>query len=128
MGNYVCNRSKNIDLKMSNGGFTVFLTVLGLSGSILATTTKEKELILWLLEHDIEVRGLGCGGFDIEDIPWEYANYENEKYFLIKVIEGAKSKLGWDTLDYTPNEEIIFSNLDKFIELVSNYRPANAVC
>lgn len=79
MGNYIFNRSNNLDFGMSNGGLTVFLTVLGLSGTLSANTKKEKELILWLMEHDIEVRGLGNGGFDVEDIPWDVINFEIEK-------------------------------------------------
>jgi hypothetical protein len=46
MGNYITNRSNNLDISMSNGGLTVFLTVLGLSGTLSANTKKENELIL----------------------------------------------------------------------------------
>ncbi|WNR42926.1 hypothetical protein [Paenibacillus roseipurpureus] len=125
MGNYIFNRSNNLDFKMSNGGLTVFLTVLGLSGTLLANTKKEKELILWLMEHDIEVRGLGNGGFDVEDMPWDETNFEMEKEFLMKVVMGAKSRVGWDSLDYAPNEELVRANLDNFIELVRILEPEN---
>ncbi|MDU0206345.1 hypothetical protein ACYEXS_35550 [Paenibacillus sp. MAH-36] len=125
MGNYIFNRSNNLDFGMSNGGLTVFLTVLGLSGTLSANTKKEKELILWLMEHDIEVRGLGNGGFDVEDIPWDVINFEIEKEFLVNVIQGAKQKIGWDTLDYVPNEELIMSYLGSFMEMIRILAPEN---
>lgn len=121
MGNCVTNDSIDCYFSMSNGGFTVFLTVLGLSGSVLATTKKEMELILWLLEHDIEVRGLGNGGFDVAEMPWEYTNFDTEQEFLIDVIKSALSKLGWDKLNYNPNEEIVFGFLNNFMELILKF-------
>jgi len=106
-------------LSISNTGTTVLLTVLGLSGSRIAQSSKEKELIIWLVEHDQIVRGFGNVGFDISDIPWSYTNFEYEKEFFIKVIDGAKQKLGWETLDYKPNVEIIFPFLDTLRKMIN---------
>jgi hypothetical protein len=110
-------------LSMSNGGTAVFLSALVLSGSRLAIEEKEKELIIWISEHDDTVRGRGCNEFDICDIPWDFENFEKERSFIIKVIEGAKEKLGWETLDYKPNESFIFSYLDTFMSLIMNFNP-----
>ncbi|TVY07501.1 hypothetical protein FPZ49_23750 [Paenibacillus cremeus] len=63
----------------------------------------------------------GNAGFDIEEIPWEYSKFKVERDFLFKVVEGTKSKLGWDTLDYTPNEERIVFYLDNFKELILRF-------
>lgn len=110
-------------LCMSNGGTAVFLSVLVLSGSRLAQEKKEKELIIWISEHDDTVRGRGCNGFDIEDIPWDFNNFERERSFILKVIEGAREKLGWETLHYELNEAFVFSYLDTFKNLIINFDP-----
>jgi len=114
----------NIDewLSISNGGTTVLLTVIGLSGSIIAQSNKEKDILLWILEHDQEVRGLGNAGFDICDIPWDSENFEAEKNFLIRVIDGANQKLGWDKLDYEPNESRIYIYIDKLKDLITKFQ------
>jgi hypothetical protein len=48
LSNWINIRTQNVDFGLSNGGMTVFLTVLGLSGSELANDDKEKDFILWL--------------------------------------------------------------------------------
>jgi hypothetical protein len=127
VGNFIGMHSKEgaSGFKMSNGSMNVLLTLLGLSGSELAVTQKEKEIILWLVEHDQEVRGLGNSGFDIDEMPWELETYEMEKEFLIRVICGAKKKIGWDKLDYAPNMEIMDSLLDGFYDLINNFSSEN---
>ncbi len=110
-------------LIMSNGGTAVFLTVLVLSGSRLAQEKKEKELIIWISDHDDTVRGRGCNSFDIEEIPWDFNDFEGEKSFILKVIDGAREKLGWETLDYEPNEAFVYSYLDIFERLIMNFDP-----
>jgi hypothetical protein len=106
---------------MSNGGMAVFLSVIVLSGSRIAIEKKEKEMIQWFSEQDDTIRGRGCNGFDICDMPWEKENFEKERAFLLKVIAGAKEKLGWNTLSYEPNEDIIFGYLEKFKTLLVNF-------
>lgn len=113
----------NIDewLSMSNGGTSVFITVLVLSGSRMAEGQREKELIVWLAEHDQDVVGIGTVGFDISDMPWTRENFADEKAFIIRVIEGAETKLGWKTLNYEPSEERILSYLSSFKRLVEGF-------
>ncbi|WP_297424481.1 hypothetical protein [Clostridium sp.] len=114
---------KNVEewLGMSNGGMAVFLTVIVLSGSRLAIKKKEKEIIQWFVEQDDTVRGRGCNGFDICDIPWEKETFEKERQFLLKVLDGAKAKLGWEVLSYQPNEDFVFRYLEKFETLLLNF-------
>ncbi len=109
-------------LSMSNGGTAVFLSALVLSGSRLAKKKKEKELIVWISEHDDTVRGRGCNEFDISEIPWDFDNFEKERGFIINVIDGVKNKLGWETLDYKPNESLVFTYLDTFKRLLMNFK------
>lgn len=106
-------------ISMSNGLTSVFIDVLSLSGSKLAVTDDEKRLIVWLSEKDQSKVGIGTVGFDICEMPFDRNNLEKEKLFLLKVITQAKNKLGWNCLDYTPNEEMLFLQLDLFSELIS---------
>jgi len=50
-------------ISMSNGLTSVFIEVLVISGSILANTDREKELIIWLAQRDQSVVGIGTVGF-----------------------------------------------------------------
>lgn len=115
---------KNNDewLCMSNGGTSVLLTVLVLSGSRIAKIKREKELIIWLAEHDQNAAGLGTVGFDISGMPWIKGGFKSEKEFLIQVIEGAFAKAGWETLDHEPDEDIVFGFLSTFQKLVEGFR------
>ena len=120
------NDSENIG--MSNGLTDVFINVLVLSGSIIARTAEEKRLIVWLAEKDQSKVGVGTVGFDVCEMPWNGETFEENRAFLLKVIEAAKNKSGWEFLDYTPNEELLFPCLDKFMQLISkigtdNFKP-----
>lgn len=64
--------------------------------------------------------GIGTVGFNICDMPWNIQTFEQDKTFLIKTASEVKNKYMWEYLDYTPNEEMLFRCIDKFIALVSN--------
>lgn len=119
MSNYIGMNSD--DLFMSNVLTDVFLNVLILSGSRLATTEDEKRLIVWLAERDQSKRGGGTVGFDIGEMPWNPENFSESKTFMLNVIRFAEQRLGWETLDYTPNKEMIFPALKKFYKMVSEF-------
>ena len=106
-------------IRMSNGLTDVFINVLVLSGSALSQTPEEKRLIVWLAEKDQSKVGMGTVGFDICDMPWNGETFEENRAFLLNVIEAAKNKAGWELLDYTPNEELLFPCFDKFMQLIS---------
>lgn len=113
----------NKSLSMSNGTSAVFFTVLGLSGSRLAKSKKKKEIIIWPLEKDQEYIGRGAVGFNICDIPWEIDTFMEERNFLLNVIRRVKEKIGWETLNYNPNEEFVFPNIDTFFDMINEFNP-----
>lgn len=121
MSNIICFNS-NISVKdglcMSNGLTDVFINVLLLSGSKLAKTVSEKRMVVWLAEKD-QTLGIGTVGFDICDMPWSIDTFDEDKMFIIKIIEEAKNKSDWKKLDYIPNENLLFPCLEKFSKLVS---------
>lgn len=105
-------------LTMSNGATAAFINVLCLSGGRLAKTESQKRFMVFLAECNQSVRGLGVVGFDIVDMPWAKDSFEEDKEFMLDVIEGVKNELGWKTLDYEPNEERILRNMETFRKLI----------
>lgn len=122
MANYISfNDNASFDddsVKMSNGGTDVLINVLALSGSELAETDSEKRLIVYLSERDQIIR-LGVVGFCITDMPWDKDTFSRDKEFIIKVIDGARNRLGWEKLGYEPNVEIVSRYLDSFEGLIN---------
>ncbi len=125
MGNIIRlhKNHENIDewLSMSNGLTSVFISVLVLSGSSSAKIDREKELIIWLAEHDQDKIGIGTVGFDIDRMPWNKNYFEEEKLFILNVIKGAQDKIGWDKLSYSPDTDRIFYSLEKFYQLINAF-------
>lgn len=112
MANMICYEKKNMDMMCSNGIMDVLLTTIGLSGSYLAEQWYEKDLIVWLMEKDQSVVGLGTVGFDVSEIPWQKSYFQEQKEFLYKTLQCTKKCVGWDTLDYTPNKALLFEKID----------------
>jgi len=112
--NYKSNKD---NLNMSNGGTSVFINVLCLSGGRIAETESQKRFMVFFAEKNQNVCGSGTVGFDIVDMPWDKNSFDEDKAFILKVIEGARQKLGWETLGYTPNEELVMEYLDTFYKL-----------
>jgi len=108
-------------LQMSNSTTDVFIDVLIISGSFIAQTHWQKELIVFLSLNDQEIKGLGCVGFDIYELGWKVDIFEDQKSFLLNVIDSALKKMNWEVLNYEPNEELIFTNLKRFREMIINY-------
>lgn len=120
MGNIIrFNEHTPVDdwICMSNGTTDVFINVLALSGSALAETAEEKQMIVWLSEKDQKL-GLGTVGFDVVDMPWKRETFSNDKIFILNVIKAAENKLDWEKLDYIPEYRYLSSNLKRFREYV----------
>ena len=115
MSNIIC--FKNMTCICSNGCLDVLLTVIGLSGSKIARSDCERNLIIWLMEKDQSIVGLGTVGFDIIEMPWKKHCFEEQKLFMLQVLDGVKEKIGWETLDYGPNEEIIFDRINSLQDM-----------
>lgn len=120
MANIVGLRAETPEyIQMSNGLTDVFINVLVLSGSKMAQTVDEKRLIVWLAERDQSRIGGGAVGFDIPDMPWNRQTFAENRAFLLEVIASARNRIGWEVLEYAPNEEMLFPRLDQFARLVS---------
>ena len=114
-------------LQMSNGLTSVFVSVLSLAASALAETDHQRELAVWIASRDQAVYGLGLVGFDLADLPWSKSKFAEDQAFLLRVIEAAKAKVGWEHLDYSPNEAWLFDCLDYFAEMVRAFSVEHAL-
>lgn len=112
MSNIISYDAKEMDLVCSNGMMSVLMTVIGLSGSALAKQWYEKDLIVWLMEHDQRMIGLGMAGFELTELPWQEAYFAQQKQFLHETLGLAKTGFGWDKLDYTPNKELLLQKIE----------------
>lgn len=112
---------KGEDVSMQNGLTEVFIVTVGLSGSELAKSDYEKDLVVWLLEKDQDFVGRGTVGFDLCEMPWSRKDIHKQKMFLIQAANGVKTKTGWNKLSYTPNEKWLFDSIDDFIRLVESF-------
>lgn len=79
---------REMSCQCSNGCTDVLLTVIGLSGSKSAQANDEKNMIIWLMEKDQSAVGMGTVGFDISEMPWKKACFENQKHFMNEEIMG----------------------------------------
>lgn len=86
-------------LQMSNGGTSVFLSVMLLAGCDIAKSEWEKHLMYWLAEKDIQG---GIVGFDIADIPWRSSTFHEQKQFVLETVDRACQRYRWNVLDYDP--------------------------
>lgn len=117
---------KTEELRLSNGLTNVFLNVLILSGSRLAVSDHERRLIVWFAEKDQSKCGMGTVGFDLGEMPWDPAHFAESKAFMLNVIRAAEDKLGWETLDYSPNE-MLLPALRQFFEMMSSFTAADII-
>lgn len=111
------------DISMSNGLTSVFIDVLALAASSLASTARAHEIAAWIASKDQAVYGPGTVGFDIADMPWDAENLAEDRAFLLRSITAAKSAVDWDKLGYEPNESWLMPCLDNFQLLLAGFRP-----
>lgn len=105
-------------LQMSNSTTSVVLDVLVIAGCDLAATPWEQKLVYWLAQHDQTRSGLGCVGFDIRDLGWIADELEAQKQFVLRMIDAALARRGWERLPFTPGEERVMPALERLRELV----------
>jgi len=104
-------------LRLSNGAAAVFLDVLAPAACELARTGFERGFALLVCNARI---GSGNDGFDLDELPWS-GEWEDERAFLLRVIELARTRFGWELLSYEPPFVDVY--LAEYERLVQDYRP-----
>jgi hypothetical protein len=109
-------------LTMSNQGTDCFLELLLLAASALEQTPAQRSLIAFLAERrEINRIAPGTAGFDVDEMPWEADSPGEDVSFLLRAVEGAKRRSGWEQLDYAPREEIVFPWLERFAQMLGKH-------
>ncbi|MDO9019715.1 MAG: hypothetical protein Q8S73_02355 [Deltaproteobacteria bacterium] len=122
---YDC-RPDLVGVQMSNGLTSVFVSVLVLAASALAQTDRQREFAAWFASRDQNVFGLGMVGFDIGEMPWRADTLEADRDFVLRSVEAAKGRSGWDRLGYEPREDWVFERLEAFRSLVAAFDARDA--
>ncbi len=106
MANVISNDSadESVFLQLSNGGMSVVVSTLALSGSHLAKEKHEIDLVTWIASRDQGVLGSGVVGFDLVDLPWAKTEeaFGQQKQFMLRVIGRIREKEDFCHLDYDP--------------------------
>jgi len=119
MGNSITlKRIPEMILSMSNGLTSAFVSTFGLSGSIIAKTEQEKKLVIYILEKNQSVLGIGFVDFDIGSMPWDLKNLEDNKNFVFSILDGMRNKSGWEKLPFAPNEEMLNRCICEFKNMI----------
>ena len=122
MGNAITNiKVTDKPILMSNIRTSAFLETICLGGADIATENYQKELMIWIAQHDWRIRGLGCEGFDICEIIWDKQIFDKQKKFILRVIDSTINKVNWNLLSYIPKEEWLFGKLSDFRIMVNNF-------
>ena len=111
----------NQTILMSNLNTSHFLKTICLGGADIAIENYQKDLMIWFAQHDWNIRGLGCEGFDVCEIIWDKQRFNEQKKFILKVIDSTIDKTNWDLLHYTPPEEWLFGKLSDFRIMINNF-------
>jgi hypothetical protein len=113
-------------VRMSNGLTSVLLDVLCLAACRHAASDWEKRLAYFLVQHDQSRIGLGMADLDVAQFGWTAANFEDEKRFVVAVVDAALTKSGWARLGFEPRLDSIIPTLEKLREMVVAF-PASAI-
>jgi hypothetical protein len=98
-----------------------WLLVTGASAKETSTVW-QNEFIVWLAGHDQNIFGVGWGGwvgFDVDEIAWEQDRFDEQKAFVLKVIDTALRRHRWEILDYDP--PYVHLQLGLFRTLIEKY-------
>jgi len=126
MANIFTNTKVNDEiLRMSNGLTSVFIETFCLAGADLAKKQFEKDLMIWFGQRDWVILGMGVEGFDISEIIWNTKEFEQQKAFILKVIDSVYTKRNWQYLSYEPNTSFLFEKLDMFKDMIHSFTSQN---
>jgi len=120
MGNVYTNRKiDDENLQMSNGLTAVFIDTFCLAGCDEASKPLQKDILIWFAQNSLQ--GMGCEGFDISQIIWDKTCFEDQKTFILQVIDRVFEKTNWDLLDYSPREDWLFGAMNIFKSMIQKF-------
>lgn len=112
-------------IQLSNLNTVTFIGVLALAVSALAKSDKQREFTAWISSHDQDVFGLGMVDFDLSQLPWASASFDDDRALILDVIVAAKARTGWNRLGFAPSEAWLQPRLDQFRTLIEVFAIAD---
>ena len=110
-------------IQLSNGGTSVFVALILLAGVSLARSHWEKEFLIWFAqENDQSIHGIGMVGVDISHFGWTHEDLENEKSFILNIIDKIFQTKDWRVLDYKPQVGYLEKQLLQLEEYVLAFK------
>ena len=109
------------EIEMSNGLTSVFVSVTSLAMSSIAEEDWQRRFAAWFASHDQFAFGSGMVGFDVGCLPWSSSNLQDERAFVLRGIDAALTKTGWERLKYSPREESINECLTAFRKIIESF-------
>lgn len=109
------------EIDMSNGLTSVFVCVMSMAISSISTENRQKRIAVCMASKDQAVIGGGMILFDISCFPWSDHNIEEERSFMLRSIDAALAKTGWDRLSYKPREETVNECLQQLRTLITAF-------
>ena len=100
-------------ISIPDRGAEVLMQVLVLAAAALAETESQKQLAVWLAEHDRR-RGADSLGFCIAEMPWHAESFDADRRFMVRVTDAASQQNGWEHLNARPNIEHLMPMLGWF--------------
>ena len=127
MADIFCVRRSDPDaqkISISDRGTEVLISVLTLACSALAETDSQRRFAVWLAEHD---RRLGTGfiGFALAEMPWDPESFAEDRAFLVRAVDAASMRTGWERLPSPPNEPALRPILGWFHKQLLRFQPAD---
>ena len=115
-----------VPVRMSNGRTAVVFDTVAIAGCARARTDWERAAMLWLIEHDQTLIGLGMAGFDVGELGWTAEGFREQHAFLVAVLDDAASGVGWERLPFEPGEGVA-PVIRELRDLVSRFTSAMIV-
>ncbi len=117
--------TENERLVMSNQGTDCFLELLICAADTLNLTPNQEELVSFLKnQKKMNSNAPGTAGFDLTELPWHSETMAEDLWFLMRLMEEAKSEEVLNRLPYEVNREIVFPWLARFTEMVNHFLQA----
>ena len=109
-------------ITVSDAGADALIAALTLAGSALAVSDNQKQLIVWLAEHDKRL-GSGFLGFCIAEMPWSPETFLQDRAFMVRAVDAASEETGWETLACKPDSAQLRPILGWFRKRFVRFQP-----
>jgi hypothetical protein len=117
-----------VSISWANGLTAVLLARVAVAAVALARADWERGFARWIATADQAWRGIGCVGFDLDELPWGAAtDFADRRRFVVEVVTHAASTEVAHRLPYYPNPDREDDHRELLLEyatMVRHFDPA----